>query len=178
MAGTASPQKRRRKRIVLAEYVENLRAYWKEFADARQIEFQITADEADNSQILAHEIDLDSIFYNLIVNSIEAFSIPGSAFERSISIAITTPSDSEVTLVYKDNGPGLSPFFKRPDEIFNFGASSKSETSAGDITGTGIGMWLLKSIIDDYGGRVAILSTIGEQGFVIAITFPRTSERS
>jgi signal transduction histidine kinase len=165
---SVSPAKRRRREIELGPYLESLKAYWLEFVASKQIEIDIDAAAAPTLNILAHEIDLDSIFYNLIVNSIEAFALPSTVTTRRITIAVTNAEDNEVTIVYRDNGPGLSEVFTRPEEIFRFGYSSKSAKATGE--GTGLGMWLLHSIVNDYGGRVALLTGIGEAGFGIAVT--------
>lgn len=167
-----SPAKRRRRTIELKTYFKGLADYWDDFVEPKQIRLDADPKGFPAVKILAHEIDLDSVFYNLIVNSIDAFSLPTTSPTRSISITTSALSEEAVTILYRDNGPGLSDLFARPDDIFNFGASSKKEASSDEISGTGLGMWLLKSIVDDYGGQAVIQTAIGEPGFCIAITLP------
>lgn len=170
---SVSPVKRRRRRIDMREYLVGLVEYWREFTDSKQIELIASSPKEGAFQILAHEIDLDSIFYNLIINSIEAFALPSGITHRQIAIELADDDEAMIALTYRDNGPGLSANFKTPDEIFVYGSSSKSHRDDAEITGTGIGMWLLKTIVDDYQGRILSTSAVGEPGFSVSISFPR-----
>lgn len=167
-----SPVKRRRRVIIVSEYLADLAEHWIEFLRSKQVTLHINDDAEIQLTILAHEIDLDSIFYNLIINSVEAFIRPSAATSRDIWINVSESPDKLIQIVYKDNGPGLSNSFKVANDIFMFGASSKSNEDAIEASGTGIGMWLVKNIIDDYQGSVALLSRIGEQHFSLSIQLP------
>lgn len=169
---SVSPVKRRRRIINMREYLDGLVDYWREFSASREIELISASPKQRVFPILAHEIDLDSIFYNLIINSIEAFA-PTGIVNRKIVIELGDDDEGMITLTYRDNGPGLSANFKTPDEIFEYGRSSKADRDDSEITGTGIGMWLLKAIIDDYQGRILSISAVGEQGFFISFGLPR-----
>ena len=170
---SVSPAKRRRRRIDMAKYLVDLVGYWQEFTASKQIELVASNVKDQDFHILAHEIDLDSIFYNLIINSIEAFALPSDIINRQISIALADDGDDMISITYRDNGPGLSGALKAPEEIFLYGSSSKSNRDDAEVTGTGIGMWLLKTIVDDYQGRIASVSAIGERGFSISFSFPK-----
>ena len=119
-----------------------------------------------------HEIDLDSIFYNLINNSIEAFLKPSEPIDRRITMSAVAVGTHWVEIEYRDNGPGLSNDFNVASDIFLFGASSKKEDGLGEPGGTGIGMWLLRNVVDDFNGQVELGSGLGEPGFVIIIRLP------
>lgn len=168
-----SPVKRRRRKININEYMDALDNHWVDFLGSKKVSLHINCNTERPPVILAHEIDLDSIFYNLIVNSVEAFVRPSSTTSRDIWIDIFDSPDNLIGVAYKDNGPGLSVSFKVGDDIFMFGTSSKAVDSSTDVSGTGIGMWLVKNIIEDYGGTVDLLSLIGEQNFSISIQLPR-----
>ena len=58
---------------------------------------------------------LKVFFYNLIINSIEAFE-KSRCKERTINIYLKNDSES-IMFVYKDNGPGLADIFENPYEI-------------------------------------------------------------
>ena len=166
-----SPSKRRRRTIVLSEYLADLADYWKEFLASKTAKIHIEV--ADRSvSVLAHEIDLDSIFYNLIVNSVEAFTRPSDHTSRDISLSVSGGGDGMIVIRYRDTGPGLSTNLKPGDDIFSFGVSSKPYDESGQPTGTGIGMWLLQTIVHDYGGTVVLSSIIGEPGFDLSFTMP------
>ncbi|WP_322981271.1 ATP-binding protein [Pseudomonas sp. C11] len=166
-----SPTKRRRRVINAAEYFMGLSEYWKDFLKSRDVSLDVSCDDKSPTLILAHEIDLDSIFYNLLVNSVEAFIRPSHESSRDISIDICK-LDGQVEIVYKDTGPGISDGFGSAEDIFMFGTSSKATEDSAGVTGTGIGMWLVKGIVDDYGGSVALLSGLGDVNFSLVIKLP------
>lgn len=167
-----SPTKRRRRIINVADYLGGLSRHWDELLKSKQVSLHVRCDDEMSLSILAHEIDLDSVFYNLIVNSVEAFIRPSIATSRDIWIDVSESAEDQMEIVYKDNGPGLSSCFNVADDIFIFGASSKANDDSMEVSGTGIGMWLVKNIIDDYKGIVTLLSQIGEAHFSLSIQLP------
>lgn len=60
-----SPAKRRRRVVDLSEYIAGLDSYWEDFLQSKSISFEVNPKSDTNLHLLAHEIDLDSIFYNL-----------------------------------------------------------------------------------------------------------------
>lgn len=111
--------------------------------------------------------DFDSIIYNLIINSIESFEESKIA-QRSINITIE--SGDVLTIHYADNGHGLTDAFKKdPYSIFKYGTTSKFD-AAGNAVGTGLGMYIVASSINEYHGRYTITKV--EDGFGLDITFP------
>lgn len=165
-----STAKRRRKPISLDAYFKGLGDNWDDFLETKSA--TLSVESTGSAIVLAHEIDLDSIFYNLIINSVEAFVRPTDHTERDIRIIVHPGAEETVTIEYRDSGPGLAASLRSADEIFEFGVSSKPEDDAGIPTGTGIGMWLLQTIIQDYGGSVELRSAVGEPGFLLAMTLP------
>lgn len=167
-----SPAKRRRRVVDLADYLTGVKTYWGEFLGSKSITLDAGTRNGDGIQVLAHEIDLDSIFYNLINNSVEAFVKPSPPIDRMISIDVDAEDDGWLEVRYSDNGPGIPDEFNIADDIFHFGVSSKREAVSGDAAGTGLGMWLLKTVVEEYRGSVALLSEMGAPGFSIAIRLP------
>lgn len=171
-----SPSKRRRRRIDLGEYLQGVRIYWDDFLQSRSIAFTTYAEGGADLSILAHEIDLDSVFYNLINNSVEALVKPTSSSKpREISVNITAGADGAIVVDYSDNGPGLSGEFTIAEDIFLFGVTSKKEEANGEAVGTGLGMWLLKNVVDDYGGTASLKSELGKPGFAMTIRLPASN---
>lgn len=167
-----SPAKRRRRVIDLPAYLIDLKEYWKEFLASKMVSLDVEVQDPSMLGVLAHEIDLDSIFYNLINNSVEAFLKPSGQSTRQITIR-AAPADPEwVEIIYQDNGPGLSQGFNIADDIFLFGVTSKKDDGLGEPGGTGIGMWLLRNVVDDYRGVVDLRCGLGEPGFEILIRLP------
>ncbi|MEP5768177.1 sensor histidine kinase [Nisaea sp.] len=171
-----SPVKRRRRRIDLGEYLEGMNTYWGDLLTSRSIKLETYVESGAELKVLAHEIDLDSVFYNLVNNSIEALVRPSIQTSREISIKVVPSEDGGAEIQYKDNGPGLSAEFPTREDIFLFGVTSKKEEAAGEAVGTGLGMWLLKNVVHEYGGKVRLDCEPGQAGFAISITLPTTGD--
>lgn len=116
--------------------------------------------------------DFDSIIYNLVINSIESFE-ETKISERQITIRVESDDDS-LTVHYSDNGHGLTEAFKKnPYSIFEYGTTSKFDAE-GNAVGTGLGMYIVASSINEYKGRYTITKV--EDGFGLDITIPLSEE--
>ncbi|AHM60926.1 hypothetical protein D770_13360 [Flammeovirgaceae bacterium 311] len=71
---------------------------------------------------------------------------------------------------YYDSGPGLSPDIEKPDKIFEPLFTTKRNPFTGEEEGTGLGMWLVKSIVKENDGEIRLL--FPEVGFGARMTFP------
>lgn len=159
--------KRRRKTVLFVPYFEKLDETWAGLFEERGIHF--LHNHVEDVSIRAFEIDFDSIFYNLISNSIEAFIRSRENRERQIEVAIQT-TENAIICTYKDNGPGLSDDIVNPNDIFKPLFTTKRNVSTGEEIGTGLGMWLVKLIAEDNDARVTILTP--PVGFGLQIIFP------
>lgn len=125
----------------------------------------------DDNQIVERRIfqsDFESILYNLIINSIEAFQRVVRD-ERKINIHLAA-DNKYIYIQYKDNGPGLSDVFSNPYDIFLYGYTSKKDKD-GNVIGTGMGMYIVASTLREYSG-IYTLTEI-KNGFGIEIKIPR-----
>jgi len=113
--------------------------------------------------------DFESIFLNLIINSIESFE-RRSRENREITIIIEE-GINEFSILYRDNGYGLDSSFKNPNEIFEYGISSKTNKE-GEKTGTGLGMYILASTIREYDAKVEIVEF--KNSFSLKMVFPKS----
>lgn len=166
----ARKDKRKRKKIYLASYFESLTETWNTVFTNREITFLVQLNGNDNLALKIFEIDLDSIFNNLIVNSIDAFIAHTEIIDRLISITLST-DQREINIDYVDNGPGLSPDIEKPNKIFEALYTTKRNKHTLEEEGTGLGMWLVSSIIADNDGTKKIL--FPEKGFGIRIGLPK-----
>jgi signal transduction histidine kinase len=165
--------KRRRKTVSFLPYFENLEETWAGLFAERRICFD-HSHVADIS-MRAFEIDFDSIFYNLISNSIEAFIRSRDNRDRHIEVSLEA-TEKSIVCTYKDNGPGLSPDIVKPEDIFQPLFTTKRNVSTGEETGTGLGMWLVKLIAEDNDARITLLTP--PEGFGIQFIFPIKYKRS
>ena len=92
------------------------------------------------------------VLQNLLSNAVK-FSYP----EGEVSVKAETKAD-RVWVEVADNGMGISE--KKLDKIFKFMTSSTSGTSG--ETGTGIGLFVTKQLVDKIGGEITIESVKDE----------------
>lgn len=164
--------KRSSKIINLVSYIESLERIWSPLLSRRNIKLFINKSNFLDVRFKGHEIDLDGIFNNLIVNSVDAFKRDDSSSIREIKISFSVNFNEKVGIssVYEDSGPGLLEEILEPNKIFQPFYTTKRDDKTGEKIGTGLGMWIVKSNVDGYNGDVEILRA--KPNFKIKITLP------
>lgn len=165
------PLKRDRRKlssIYLNDYFDGLKQNWSNLLKERRIALEI---ESENDALVRlFPIDLDTIFNNLIINSVESFARKKNRDKRSIEITCKS-SQKNYLIIYRDNGAGLDEGFKtNPSQIFLPQKTTKRD-STGRAIGTGMGMYLVKSIVDESKGEIEIIDN--PEDFTLKIELPR-----
>ena len=112
-------------------------------------------------------MDMTTIFSNLINNSIDSFEQRTSVDDRNITIDLGIVNN-KIEIIFSDNGKGLDKSFENKEDIFLPFTTSKRDRKGNEI-GTGLGMYLVKSVIDDNNGNIEVLEP--QSGFAVKITF-------
>ncbi|MCY4046696.1 MAG: ATP-binding protein [Candidatus Dadabacteria bacterium] len=171
--GAIKNDKRKRKKIKIKDYFRSLEKMWKFHLDDRQVNMVVCHPEND-IELKAFEVDLMTVFNNLIINSIDAFMRNDAPEKREIHIAYNDENDS-IKFSYKDSGPGLLKEIDKPERIFDMLFTTKRDKSTGYEIGSGIGMWLVQSTIKDYNGNLKLKRP--RNGFELEIILPKTKKR-
>jgi signal transduction histidine kinase len=100
---------------------------------------------------------------NLVVNAQDSMAGGGKLTIRTARARSTRGSYEEISLLISDTGSGI------PDDIrttmFEPFVTTKGEK------GTGLGLWIVKGIIENHGGRIQVRSSAGK-GTIFRIVFP------
>jgi len=153
----------------LITYLNLLTSSWQKLILGNQIEIMLKH-KVDEEDFKFSEIELNSIFDNLIVNSVDALTRVGFNGDKKIDINITD-DDDKYFIEYKDSGPGLIKAYKdSPYKILEFNESSKINKE-GEQEGTGVGMYIVKNTINEYNGTLKIYTDV--DGFKISIEIPK-----
>ncbi len=117
--------------------------------------------------------EIESIINNLIANSMSAFEHDKNPRnEKSISIHIENIKENAFKIVYEDNGPGLAEAYKKDPYIILQSLETSKRNSSGEKIGTGMGMWIVNNILDEYKGRIDLNDNINsESGFKATLYF-------
>lgn len=108
--------------------------------------------------ILCYPGQLNQVFLNLLVNSRQAM-------ENGGEISITTGvEDGCIRIDFTDTGKGISP--EHIEKIFEPGFTTKQ---AG--VGTGLGLFIVKSIVQAHGGTIRVQSEV-DKGTTFTINLP------
>ncbi|MED1722057.1 ATP-binding protein [Brevibacillus parabrevis] len=160
-------KKDKRKRVKKDVYqtVEEIIEVMAPILQQKKINIEVNGDEKQVFKKIFVS-DFESIIYNLIINSIEAFE-KSRVSERKISITMET--EDEFIIHYRDNGSGLGDTFINPYDIFKFGTTSKHDKD-GEVIGTGLGMYIVASTAREYNARYIIAEY--NTGFGLDLIFP------
>ncbi|MFC6997226.1 PAS domain-containing protein [Rufibacter roseus] len=122
---------------------------------------QIEVDVETALSISFSEKNLRSIVYNLLSNAIK-YRHP----DRIPRIAIRCHTEEEnLVLTVQDNGLGLST--AQQEKLF-----SMFRRFHDHVEGTGVGLYMVKRIVDNAGGKIKVESTLGE-GSTFSVSFKK-----
>lgn len=119
----------------------------------------------ETSEIIFSRNNLRSILYNLLRNSIK-YKKPGSPLEITIC---TIKKKDHVLLQVKDNGIGIAK--EHQEDIFK-----RATRVSHSIEGTGMGLFIIRRMIEDKGGSIEVESEIGK-GSTFSVYFPVDFEK-
>lgn len=101
---------------------------------------------------------MKQIFLNLIVNALQAMGQGGR-----LAIAASFSVDGLVRIVVRDTGPGIPIEFR--ERIFDPFFTTKDPCE-----GTGLGLFITKTLVERFGGRIEVSSDVGRgTSFILMI---------
>ena len=110
----------------------------------------LTKDYADSlPEVQANAKRLEAVFHNLLSNAIQAMTPAGG----DLRVTTRCLADNRVEITFADTGPGIPPELQQT--IFNPGVSGKAD-------GLGIGLWLVETFINQFGGSIDFTSAPGQ----------------
>jgi signal transduction histidine kinase len=102
---------------------------------------------------------LQQVFLNLCINAIDAMPDGGT-----LNLSIHMEGDEEVVVAIRDTGAGIS-----PDSLQSIFAPFYTTKAAGH--GSGLGLVVVKGIVEEHGGRISASSDVDE-GTTFEARFP------
>jgi PAS domain S-box-containing protein len=123
---------------------------------SRKIEFKqisLICDAGNEIEIVAYPGEVRQIFANLIANAIDALSEAGVLRIRASNACRRAGvAERGVRITFLDNGSGISP--SDLQKIFKPFYTTKKDT------GTGLGLWLVHSLVEKHRGSLQVRSCI------------------
>ncbi|HEX9331732.1 MAG TPA: sensor histidine kinase, partial [Anaerolineales bacterium] len=114
-------------------------------------------------QVIGDKSGLQQVFINLINNAVK-FSRQGGTVEVTVS-----ESETEVLVDIVDSGVGIPE--QATSHLFERFYRAKNVTIA-EIPGSGIGLYIVKSIVEELGGTIRVESVLN-QGTTFTVSLKR-----
>jgi len=152
----ARPLQLQKESINLQAFIESVTTFYRGMLESKKLHLKLQFPETP----IFIEGDGDKLrqaFVNLIKNGVEAMGVSG---ELSISLDVL---DRGIRCIISDNGVGIDP--KTKGRLFDLFFTTKDQ-------GTGLGLSMVKKIIDAHGAKIDIESSPGK-GTSIIMVFPR-----
>jgi signal transduction histidine kinase len=100
---------------------------------------------------------------NLVVNAQDSMAGGGKLTIRTAHVKSSRGTYEEISLIVADTGSGIPPEIRAT--MFEPFVTTKGEK------GTGLGLWIVKGIVENHGGRIQVRSGAGK-GTIFRIVFP------
>ena len=157
-----------RRRVEVEELVKDVLAVYERKLRSKRIRTSVSIDP--HLKVYAKQGELKQVLSNLIANAIDASAPGGKIWLRVHGTKNWTDGrEPGVRITVADNGTGMSPEVKR--RIFVPFFTTKSNV------GTGIGLWVTKSLIEQQGGYLRFRSQQGQKaGTVMSFFVPSGSK--
>lgn len=120
---------------------------------------EVNYENAGNAVLLADPFRLEQVVTNLLSNAVKYGE------KKPITVTVNK-TDTHVSLSVEDQGRGISPADQK--RIFTRFERAVSNT---EISGLGLGLTIVKEIVEAHQGHITIQSTIGK-GSVFTVEFP------
>jgi signal transduction histidine kinase/ActR/RegA family two-component response regulator len=115
--------------------------------------------------VLGDKTRLVQVVTNLLVNAAR-YTPPKGLLTLTLAMSLT---DDQVQLSVQDNGIGISP--ELAVHVFDVFVQAKRSTD-GVMGGLGLGLSLVKSMVEAHGGQVSVYSAGLSQGSTFSVTLP------
>jgi signal transduction histidine kinase len=120
--------------------------------------------ELEPARVAAHEGQLGQVAANLVTNAAQAMGESGAIMVR------VGVRDGRAFLSVEDEGPGIPAELHQ--RVFERGFTSKSR---GEHKGTGLGLYIARTIVERHAGRIAVRSA-PQKGTIFEVDLPLLAE--
>lgn len=145
-------------RVSVVEFLTQLRSVYYGEAEVQSVYFNVKLPEQD-AFLTAQPEKLNILFENLIYNALRA-----TPCEGSITVS-AEPKDGKIRMTVEDTGCGI-PENELPHIFQRFYVGENNREN-----GTGLGLYIVRSIVTELGGTIHVYSSVGE-GTKFIMEFP------
>ncbi|MCW7463781.1 hybrid sensor histidine kinase/response regulator [Leptospira limi] len=154
----------------LSQCLDVYHNFFKQETKRKKIEFQLKNEISETVYLLSDKRKLEKIIWNLTANAVK-FTHHGSV---TCHVSLETKADENANLIIeiKDTGPGISPEIK--DRLFQ--KYNEFVPEGCEISGSGLGLSIVKLSLEEMNGEINVESKIGE-GSTFKVKIPTVWKR-
>ena len=150
--------------FVPTEIVSNIEPLHRLRAEEKGIEFEVLTSKGADLVWLGDQFRIQQILNNLLSNAIK-FTETGS-----VSLSLSIREGKPLVIEVRDTGIGMTP--EQVDRVFMSFEQAEGGTTR-RFGGTGLGMAIVRKLIDLMGGEITIESVLG-RGTIMRVSVPLT----
>lgn len=159
----------------IRDFEKDLKSMYTSLCEEKNIEFKFDATTLHTCSIIVDKVRFKKIFFNLISNAIK-FTPEDGTITFTINGQLNETNLMSCTFLVQDTGIGMSKEFQK--KMFDpFAQENSQYTSA--FQGTGLGLLIVKNMIETLNGTVAVESEEGKgTTFTIQLDLPVTYQET
>ncbi len=146
--------------LLLVPYFEELAEQLRRDVEVRGTPVRVELELRDRGKAAFDPAKLHRAVHNLYRNAVEAFGERGGTFQ----IVVDRDAEGALLLRFEDDGPGI------PEQLR--GRLFESFTTHGKRSGMGLGLALVRKVVEDHGGGIELRSEPGRTVFVVRLPQP------
>lgn len=152
--------------VYLPDVLENLKAIIQTDSSAKQLKFCADTKNMVHKNVITDKLRLKQVLLNILENAVKYTRPGGKIYFQIQELKGQEPEFAKYEFRVKDTGIGMSEEFIA--HIFEPFTREQTSTVSG-IEGMGLGMAIVKKIVDRMGGTIAVKSRQGKGTEVIVI---------
>ena len=150
--------------MCIADSTDMIVSIMTESAKSKGLGFHYTNNVISRETVFCDRLHLEQVLMNIISNAIKYTRPGGDVFFNVDRLADSAENHASYRFTVRDTGVGMSEEFI--SHIFEDFSRAQSATKSG-IEGTGLGMAIVKRLLDKMGGTIDIRSRLGEGSEVV-----------
>lgn len=163
-------EKRSKRRVQIFNTLESVVKELKPAFEASSIEIKVNG---ANLYARTYQMDIESILVNLLTNAYTATLLSKRA--RKVIVDVNLEDKNEQKGFYfsvSDTGPGVAKLFAKKifEPLFSTKTIGSNESKS---VGTGLGLTIIKSIVDELSGEISVDSDPNLKGAIFKIWLPK-----
>lgn len=154
--------------VYLPDVLENLKAIIQTDSSAKQLKFCSDTKNMVHKNVITDKLRLNQVLLNILENAVKYTRPGGKIYFQIQELKEQEPGFAKYEFRVKDTGIGMSEEFIA--HIFEPFSREQTSTVSG-IEGIGLGMAIVKKIVDRMGGTIAVKSR-QEKGTEVTVILP------